>query len=103
MNGEHARELRVGLERYVKAARKVTRSSGRPTHVRRASADEKNKGVRDRARDQGLRSTTAAASPPISSPSTRRRTASSSRLPPARAQRLQQASNMSPRLRKETT
>jgi hypothetical protein len=54
LNGEHARELRGQLERYVKAARKVTGSSARPTRVRRASADDKNKEVRDWARNQGL-------------------------------------------------
>jgi hypothetical protein len=54
LNGEHAQELREQLERYVKAARKVTGSPGRPARVRRASADDKNKEVRDWARDQGL-------------------------------------------------
>jgi hypothetical protein len=54
LNGEHGQELRGELERYVKAARRVTGSSGRPTLVRRASADDKNKEVRDWARDQGL-------------------------------------------------
>jgi Lsr2 len=54
LNSEHAQELRGQLERYVKAARKVTGSSGRPARVRRASADDKNKEVRDWARNQGL-------------------------------------------------
>jgi hypothetical protein len=54
LNGGHARELRGQLERFVKAARKVTGSSGRPARVRRASADDKSKEVRDWARDQGL-------------------------------------------------
>jgi hypothetical protein len=54
LNGGHARELREQLGRYVKAARKVTGSSGRPARVRRASADDKNKEVRDWAREQGL-------------------------------------------------
>jgi hypothetical protein len=54
LNGGHARELREQLERFVKAARKVTGSSGRPARVRRASADDKSKEVRDWARDQGL-------------------------------------------------
>jgi hypothetical protein len=54
LNGGHARELRGQLERYVKAARKATGSSGRPTRVRRAFADDKNKVVRDWAREQGL-------------------------------------------------
>ncbi len=54
LNGAHAQELREQVERYVKAARKVTGSSGRPARVRRASADDKNKEVRDWARDQGL-------------------------------------------------
>jgi hypothetical protein len=40
--------------RYVKAARKVTGSSGRPARVRRASTDDKNKEVRDWARERGL-------------------------------------------------
>jgi Lsr2 len=54
LNGEHARELRGELERYVKAARKVTGSSGRPARARRSSADDKNKEVRDWARERGL-------------------------------------------------
>ncbi|MDA8321181.1 MAG: Lsr2 family protein [Actinomycetota bacterium] len=54
LNGAHAQELREQVGRYVKAARKVTGSSGRPARVRRASADDKNKEVRDWARDQGL-------------------------------------------------
>jgi hypothetical protein len=54
LNGQHARELREQLGRYVKAARKVTGSSGRPARVRRSSADDKNKEVRDWAREQGL-------------------------------------------------
>jgi hypothetical protein len=82
LNGEHARELRGELERNAKAARKATGSSGRPARARRSSADDKNKEVRDWARERAWRSTTAAASLPISSPSTRRRTASRSRLPP---------------------
>jgi Lsr2 len=51
LNGQHARELREQLGRYVKAARKVTGSSGRPARVRRSSADDKNKEVRDWARE----------------------------------------------------
>jgi hypothetical protein len=72
-------ELRERLGRYVKTARKATGPSGRPARVRRASADDKNKEVRDWAR--AWRSTTAAASLSISSLNTRRRTASKSRLP----------------------
>ncbi len=54
LNGEHAQQLREQLERYVKAARKVTGSSGRPARVRRTSAGDKNKEVRDWARERGL-------------------------------------------------
>jgi hypothetical protein len=54
LNGAHAQELRKQLGRYVKAARKVTGSPSRPARVRRASADDKNKEVRDWARDRGL-------------------------------------------------
>lgn len=54
LNCAHAQELREQLGRYVKAARKVTGSSGRPARVRRAYADDKNKEVRDWARDRGL-------------------------------------------------
>jgi hypothetical protein len=35
LNGEHAHELRGHLERYVKAARKVTGSASRPAQARR--------------------------------------------------------------------
>jgi hypothetical protein len=53
LNGEHARELRGHLERYVKAARKVTGSASRPARRTRAT-DPRNKEIRDWARDQGL-------------------------------------------------
>ena len=53
LSGGHAQDLRGQLERYVKVARKVTGSSGRPG-VRRASADDRNREVRGWAREQGL-------------------------------------------------
>jgi len=54
LNGEHPHELRGHLERYVKAARKVTGSTSRPAQVRRTPAtDPRNKEIRDWARDQG--------------------------------------------------
>jgi hypothetical protein len=55
LNSEHAQELRGQLERYVKAARKVTRSAGRSARGRRTTAnDAKNKEVRSWARERGL-------------------------------------------------
>ncbi len=55
LNSEHAEELRGQLERYVKAARKVTGSAGRPARVRRGSEnDARNKVIRDWAREKGL-------------------------------------------------
>jgi Lsr2 len=55
LNGEHAHELRGHLERYVKAARKVTGSASRPAPARRTpAADARNKEIRAWARDQGL-------------------------------------------------
>jgi hypothetical protein len=54
LSGEHASELRRQLAGYVKAARKVTGSAGRPARVRRAAADDKNREVRSWAREQGL-------------------------------------------------
>jgi hypothetical protein len=54
LNGKHAQELREQLERYVRAARRVTGSSSRSARVRRASADDKSKEVRDWARERGL-------------------------------------------------
>jgi hypothetical protein len=55
LNGEHAEELRGLLERYVKAARKVTASAGRPARGRSTSAnDDRNKEIRDWARERDL-------------------------------------------------
>ena len=55
LNSDHAQELRGQLERYVKAARKVTGSAGRPARGRRTAAnDARNKEIRDWAREQGL-------------------------------------------------
>lgn len=55
LNSEHAQELREQLERYVKTARKVTGSAGRPARIRRTTAnDAKNKEIRNWARERGL-------------------------------------------------
>jgi hypothetical protein len=55
LNGEHAHELRGQLERYVKVARKVTGTAGRPASARRTPAAEaRNKEIRDWARERGL-------------------------------------------------
>ena len=55
LNHEHAEDLRGRLERYVKAARKVTGSAGRPARGRSASAnDDRNKEIRDWARERDL-------------------------------------------------
>jgi Lsr2 len=55
LNGEHSQEMRGQLERYVKAARKVTGSTGRPVRVRRATADDaRNKKIRNWARERNL-------------------------------------------------
>jgi hypothetical protein len=55
LNSDHAQELRGQLERYVKAARKVTGSAGRPTRVRRTAPDDaRNKEIRNWARDRHL-------------------------------------------------
>ena len=55
LNSDHAQELRGQLERYVKAARKVTGSASRPTRVRRTTAnDAQNKEIRNWAREKGL-------------------------------------------------
>ena len=55
LNSGHAGKLREELERYVKAARKVTGSAGRPARVRRGSEnDARNKVIRDWAREKGL-------------------------------------------------
>ena len=55
LNCEHAQELRAQLARYIKAARKVTGSAGRPPRVRKtAASDSKNKEIRNWARERGL-------------------------------------------------
>lgn len=55
LNSDHAQELRGQLERYVKAARKVTGSAGRPSRVRRATEnDARNKEIRNWARERHL-------------------------------------------------
>jgi hypothetical protein len=55
LNSEHAQELRGQLERYVKAARKVTGAAGRPARVRRpADNDARNKEIRNWARERHL-------------------------------------------------
>jgi len=55
LNGDHAQELRGRLERYVKAARKVTGSPGRPARVRRTTEnDAKNREIRNWARERHL-------------------------------------------------
>jgi hypothetical protein len=55
LNGEHAHELRGQLERYVKAARKVTGPASRPAQARRTpAADARNGEIRDWARERGL-------------------------------------------------
>ena len=55
LNSDHAQELRGQLERYVKAARKVTGSAGRPSRVRRATEnDARNKEIRNWARERNL-------------------------------------------------
>jgi Lsr2 len=55
LNSDHAQELRDQLQRYVKAARKVTGSVGRPSRVRRATEnDARNKEIRNWARERHL-------------------------------------------------
>ena len=55
LNSDHAQELRGQLERYVKAARKVTGSAGRPSRVRRATEnDARNKEIRNWAKERNL-------------------------------------------------
>ena len=55
LNGEHAEGLRGQLDRYVKAARKVTAPAGRPARGRSTSAnDGRNKEIRDWARQRDL-------------------------------------------------
>jgi hypothetical protein len=55
LNSDHAQELRGLLARYVKAARKVTGSAGRPARVRRITADDaRNKEIRNWARERHL-------------------------------------------------
>ena len=54
LSSDHARELRGQLERYVKAARKVT-GAARPARVRRTTEnDARNKEIRDWARERHL-------------------------------------------------
>jgi len=48
LNSDHAQELRGQLERYIKAARKVTGTAGRPAQVRRTTTgDARNKEIRN--------------------------------------------------------
>ena len=55
LNRENAQELRAQLARYVKAARKVTGSAGRPPRVRKTAVnDSSNKEIRNWARERGL-------------------------------------------------
>jgi len=55
LNSDHAQELRGQLSRYIKAARKVTGSAGRPARVRRATEnDARNKEIRNWARKRNL-------------------------------------------------
>lgn len=55
LNSDHAQELRGQLSRYVKAARKVTGSVGRPTRGRTAAEnDARNKEIRNWARERNL-------------------------------------------------
>jgi hypothetical protein len=55
LNSDHAQELRGQLSRYVKPARKVTGSAGRPSRVRRATEnDARNKEIRNWARERNL-------------------------------------------------
>ena len=55
LNSDHAQDLRGQLQRYVKAARKVTGSAGRPSRVRRAPENEaRNKEIRNWARERHL-------------------------------------------------
>ena len=55
LNSDHAQELRGQLERYAKAARKVTGSAGRTSRVRRTTDnDARNKEIRNWARERHL-------------------------------------------------
>jgi Lsr2 len=55
LSSDHAQELREQLDRYVKAARKVTGSTARPARVRTTTAnDTKNKEIRYWARERGF-------------------------------------------------
>jgi hypothetical protein len=55
LNSDHAQELRGQLQRYVKAARKVTGSAGRPARVRRTTEnDARNREIRNWARERHL-------------------------------------------------
>ena len=50
VNSDHGKQLREGLEPYVRKARKVTGSAGRPTRVRRtAASDAENKKRQEQA------------------------------------------------------
>jgi hypothetical protein len=54
LNTDHAQELRGQLERYVKAARKVTGSADRPGRVRGTTDNARNKEIRNWARERQL-------------------------------------------------
>ena len=55
LNSDHAQDLRGQLQRYVKAARKVTGSAGRPARVRKTTEnDARNKEIRNWARERNL-------------------------------------------------
>lgn len=55
LNSGHAQELRELLDLYVRKARKVTGSAGRPGRVRRTGAnDARNKEIRNWARGRHL-------------------------------------------------
>jgi hypothetical protein len=67
LNSDHAGELRGQLQRYVKAARNITSSAGRPARGRRtAQSDGRNKEIRDWPGSGAWRSMTAAAFRPAS-------------------------------------
>ena len=52
LNSNHAQELRRALEPFVKAARRVSASAGRPRN--RGGDDARNKEIRNWAREKGL-------------------------------------------------
>jgi hypothetical protein len=55
LNSDHAQDLRGQLQRYVKAARKVTGSAGRRSRGRRTTEnDARNKEIRNWARERHL-------------------------------------------------